>query len=859
MHAFSAATAALCRRAYRHALAALLVVCTTPAKAVVATTPGTWSYSIPYNTGTYHSPRFDSVDEACTFWWGSNPFERVSGHTAESPRYGWGTAPGQNWYCRSKPTTGATQDSLQVGQSCIASDGWLNGNNGQAPGLCYKTVASCPSGQTADTNGLCRPNSCPEGQKLVVALNACRPTVTPKPPQTPPPQCSDPAWANPIYPLRGAKREVIDTRLSVGRLSLQFSYDSTPKAPLASGSSSPQSTGQNVLGELWSSNLHRRAVVQNSGQLISAVRGNGHVVAFLRSVPGTYVSSAHLNDRLYDITGGGYLYVDAAAQSQEVYGPAGNLASIRWATGESIQFTYSDTGTPGDVAPGAGFLIVVQDHLGRSLGFRYNAAGRIAQVIDAASQVMELSYGDDDVLSAITWPDGTVRSFLYESAAHPWALTAIQDENSDRYAEFAYDSLGRAIGSQHAGGANAYSVAYGVPPILSGTDTYDAVRNLVISSYEWQAATGISITQPNESVSQLSASIVQGLPHLTGQTQPAGSGCAASSRAQTHDANGNIASRTDFNGNRSCHAHDLTRNLETAKIEGFGGTDTCPADIPGYTVAAGATQRKTVTQWHPDWRLPVKRAEPRRITFHVYNGQPDPTAGNATASCAPATAVLPDAKRIAVLCKTVEQATTDATGSQGFGATLTGTPRTWTYTYNGRGQMLTARDPLARLTTYAYYSATTADHTAGDLQSITNAASQVTQHTHYDKSGRLLRSVDANGTATSTTYTPRGWVSTVAITPLGGTQQVTTYDYDGVGQLKKATLPDGTALEYTYDAAHRLTGVKDAAGNSVTYTLDSMGNRTAEALKDPAGTLMRKITRAYDALNRLERATGGTQ
>ena len=186
-------------------------------------------------------------------------------------------------------------------------------------------------------------------------------------------------------------------------------------------------------------------------------------------------------------------------------------------------------------------------------------------------------------------------------------------------------------------------------------------------------------------------------------------------------------------------------------------------------------------------------------------------------------------------------------------------PQTWTYTYNQYGRMLTARDPRNKLTTYAYYADTTADHTLGDLQSVTNSLGRSTQYTRYDKSGRLLRSIDPNGSVTDTTYTPRGWVKTVTVTPPGAAARLTVYDYDGVGQLKKATLPDAVALEYTYDAAHRLTGIKDNAGNSVTYTLDNMGNRKAEDLKDPDGTLARNITRVFDALNRVQDATGVPQ
>ena len=90
-------------------------------------------------------------------------------------------------------------------------------------------------------------------------------------------------------------------------------------------------------------------------------------------------------------------------------------------------------------------------------------------------------------------------------------------------------------------------------------------------------------------------------------------------------------------------------------------------------------------------------------------------------------AVLPDGKPIAVLCKQVEQATLDPDGSQGFAASLdnpAAARRSWTY--NARGQVLTATDARNNTTTYTYHESTTADATIGDLQSVTNPAGHVT-------------------------------------------------------------------------------------------------------------------------------------
>lgn len=48
----------------------------------------------------------------------------------------------------------------------------------------------------------------------------------------------------------------------------------------------------------------------------------------------------------------------------------------------------------------------------------------------------------------------------------------------------------------------------------------------------------------------------------------------------------------------------------------------------------------------------------------------------------------------------------------------------------------------------------------------------------------------------------------------------------------------------------------DTKGNTVTYTLDNMGNRVSEQFKDAQGNLQRSVSRVYDALNRMQQLTG---
>jgi RHS repeat-associated protein len=74
--------------------------------------------------------------------------------------------------------------------------------------------------------------------------------------------------------------------------------------------------------------------------------------------------------------------------------------------------------------------------------------------------------------------------------------------------------------------------------------------------------------------------------------------------------------------------------------------------------------------------------------------------------------------------------------------------------------------------------------------------------------------------------------------------------------LKKITSPDSSFIQYTYDPAHRLTGVADSLGNHITYSLDNMGNRTAESAYDPLNVLSRAQSRVYNNLNLLSQQIG---
>lgn len=690
---------------------------------------------------------------------------------------------------------------------------------------------------------------CPVGTTWIAQVDACVPIVLIDKTNPPPPRTC--GAGNPIYPSAGNKRESVDAGVNAAWLRLGLSYDNQAKLPTtAAVSGIAQSALPAAFGELWLSSMHSKLVVDTGLKAARVARGNGHIVSFSGDGAGVFTADGNVNDRLLSVSGG-YRYVDASAQTQESYNTSGVLTRIDRAAGQSLTFTYSTASTPLAIAPGVGYLLTVTDSFGRVVSFAYSAAGLVNQITDPAGQVIAASYTNGN-LTQLTWQDTKTRQFLYENPSFTWALTGVIDERGIRKGTYGYDASGRAISTEGAGGVNRFSVSYTSPPAIIVTDTYSAADNVVYRVRSWQIPVEPVVSTPHGTSLNLGVALVANNPVVTTRSQPAGSGCAASTSNAAYDANGNVELEDDFNGSRACRVHDLSRNLETTRVEGLVNTQACSGVIAGgSTLPTGS--RKVSTSWHPDWRLATKVAEPGRITTSVYNGQPDPFNGNIVASCAPSTALLPDGKPIVVLCKQVRQATTDLNGAAGLGATLQAgvANRVQQWTYNPYGQVLTERDPLNNTTTYAYHPTTTIDVTQGDLATVTNAKNQLTSHTQYNKHGQVLRVVDANGVIALNTYDPR---QRLLSTSVGG--QTTGYTYDAAGQLTRITRPDASWIGYEYDDAQRQKAVLDNRGNRIDYTLDNAGNRTAEAVKDPGGTLRRTLARSIDALGRVQQTTG---
>jgi YD repeat-containing protein len=590
---------------------------------------------------------------------------------------------------------------------------------------------------------------------------------------------------NPVNTATGNKyTEEIDI-VSSSSLSFSRYYNSTG---LSNGSQ---------IGFSWNHIFNRNLFV--NPETITATRPDGKLAHF-RLISSVWVNQQAGGDTLTQISGGSGWQLTTSEDVIETYNTSGKLLSITDRNDRTQTLSYDTNGR----------LSTVTDDTSRALNFTYDGSSRIATMTNPAGVVTQYTYDTTGNLTSVIYPDGKTRTYHYNEPAYtsnanlPNALTGITDENGVRFATYTYDAQGRAVVTEHAGGVERYVLGYST----DGSNTL--------------------VTDPLNSQYTHTFQTILGVAKSTGQSQPAGSGCSAATSSMTYDINGNVASRADFNGNKTCYAYDLTRNLEIARVEGLSSGSACPGDVSGYTPAANSSERKILTTWHASFRLPMLITESKRETSYGYD-----THGNVTQF-------------------RIKDTTTNAT-------------RTWNTSYSYHpsvpGVILQKtengpRTDVTDITTTDYYApdaACVGGHKGcrAQVASITNALGHITLITRYNAHGQPEEVIDPNGLTTTLTYDARQRL----LSRTSGTE-ITGYQYDSVGQLKKIILPDNSFLDYTYDAAHRLTDIADNLGNRVQYTLDNMGNRTKEELFDPLNNLTKTQQREFDALSRLWKDIG---
>ncbi len=602
---------------------------------------------------------------------------------------------------------------------------------------------------------------------------------------------------NPINVATGNKYQA-ESDLSISSL-LEFTRHYNSQQPLSG-----------AIGPYWTHSYSSRATTGTLGdgtQFVDMLRPTGRQLRY-RLVSGAWVGDPNIAQTVVALTDAngtqtGWEWRDLSAKSFEQFDMTGRLVKIVQQDGRFATVSYNT----------AGQLERVQQDDGRALTFNHDDAGRIGRVVAPDGQETIFDYDSSTRLSGVLYPGGATKTYIYNESAHtagtnqPNSLTGIVHDGV-RFASYSYDTQGRAVSTEHAGGVNKFTV----------------LRN---------ADGSATVTTPTGSKEQRQFVTHFDTPTAQSVTRSCTDNCAAPSTAYQYDANGFVKQTVEA-GVTTNRTNDA-QGRATHRVE-----------------AVGTPQQRTIqTDWSPAFGVPTER--------RTYN-----TAG------------------------TLVQMVTWTLNSRGQVRISTITDpvlaisRTATNTYCEQGDvdigtcprvgLLTKVDgartdleALGDVTTFAYRMAdasgcdtapATCAYRKGDLWKATNAKQQSTETLSYDGAGRPLSVKDANGVVTDMEYTARGWLKATKLRGANATSEaddaITRMDYWPTGLVKRVTQADDSYTAFEYDAAHRLTGISNNAGERIDYVLDAAGNREREDTTDAQGNLKRTLSRVYNQLGQLQ-------
>jgi RHS repeat-associated protein len=435
-------------------------------------------------------------------------------------------------------------------------------------------------------------------------------------------------------------------------------------------------------------------------------------------------------------------------------------------------------------------LSTVSNNLGRSLSFTYSGQD-IASVTDDTGRSVQYAYDGDHNLTRVTDPAAATTAFAYDTSG-------------------AYDTLGHLT-------QIFYPANPGTPFV---TNWYDPLGRVVQQANANGDATDFYLSGPR-------SEIVDGLGnrHVTYQTDRG----SVLNDDWVLSGDADIFSDTpQQNGivNVTLNQYDgLDRLTQTTLPEGgitsylYDNTvNPWANNIASVTRTAkpGSTLSPLVTAYtyDPIWNRPTSITDPLGL---LMTRSYDAATGNLLTSVA------------------------DAGPAPHFNARSS-------FTYNAVGQVLTATDPQATITKFAYDG-------FGNQTYITRDFGHLNQHTGftYDALGNVVAVLDPNGNLTRRTYdADRRLTSTIS--PPAPAQLTTALTYDPNGQLLQAQQSANGIVLQTQTATYTPTGmlatITDGNGNTTTGAYDADDHLVS--VTDP---LLRVTGYGYDALGRLTSTT----
>ncbi|WP_157536093.1 LamG-like jellyroll fold domain-containing protein [Kitasatospora mediocidica] len=593
----------------------------------------------------------------------------------------------------------------------------------------------------------------------------------------------------------------------------------------------------------------------SSGNLLQETNPAGVVTAY------TYDSNGHLlTQSVLGITGDPTNPTAPATvvESSRAYDPAGRLASVTDAMGNTTAYTYTDDGLTATVTKtdsnGANPFVLQSD--------LYDAAGNLTQ--RTSSNGATVTQYQVDAASRTTGttidPTGVDRTTSMSYTPDDLIATSNEHDSSgwDRTTSSTYDGAGRTLSQTLYGDASGHPNGWWPLSQTSGSTVTDAT------------GTGNTASANGPVTWSNSAATFNGSDWLAtnGPVINTASSYTVSAWANLADTSSDHTIVAQGGKNTEAFYLQYSKALNTWAFVSPSADATSGVSYPE---AAGTSPATTNTWTH---LVGVYDGSAGTMTLYV-NGTAAATtsnasAWNATGPLSIGNAVLSGGGQLygtgdsgSVANVQVYQralSATEAAGlySSGRGGGTVGSSgqQTTNYTYDQRGLTTSMTDANGNTTNYVNDEAGNRTITSAPTVSVetaggTPAPSHPTTTSGFNTFGEEVEQLDPNGNEVTHTYDANGEETSStdpSYTPPGSSTPITattTQTYDALGDVITATRADGKSSSYLFDQRGELAQETTPDGNKTHYTYDTNGDKLS--VTDASGAVHQAT---YDYMGR---------
>ncbi|MFZ6876474.1 hypothetical protein ACO0LF_30850, partial [Undibacterium sp. Di27W] len=498
-------------------------------------------------------------------------------------------------------------------------------------------------------------------------------------------------------------------------------------------------------------------------------------------------------------------------------------------------------------------------------------------------------YDKSDRLTQSTDENGNVTTYAYDDANRLTSKTLAMAGGQTLVTSYKYDAFGRQVEITDADNKVTKLVYDHKGQLLQSIVDPDGLHLVTEYSYD-EAGKTLKVMQKGNGKD---ASLVQSYTYdaLGRRISESSDDGITTSHKYAYDANNNVISVTDLNGNLTHYAYD-SQNRQIISIDAAGGVTTTAYDPDGrisqlhrYAAAintsgiavaadkvalnalipvASANDQVSYRYYDNDGHLAVEVNALGDATSYAYDpeGHVVRTIQYATKVTAPPMAALSIATLPIAVQDKVESYAYEPTGRLGFKIAADGAVTGYTYDKVGN---LTATTSYANLINVQSVALGARLDAVISLMSGKKSVLDRTERHAYDEANRLVYTVDAQGLVTQNIYEGLHLKQTVQY---ANAISIANSNYSTIKNAVNANVSKDKLTSYAYDKAGHLLSVTDYQGKTESYTYNSLGQKASYTDKngvvityayDKAGNLLTRSLSNTDVQGKTETTTYNTQ